>query len=1380
MSDLPEDDFFQGDWTFEEGPIQKEVQIEEDVVVYHANRLVQDESEVGREVASLVTGAKSKTIADYVSMLFAELFQGDVEIAQTRLIKSLKSSFLLPQFVPIVTGMKHVTIYKSKRSEFRFVHERSIQHDPYDFIDAHRMFSYNTHQQPGRAFALKDLLTPVEQVSRQAPAISFGRDLDSIYVYDLETGANPEWQEGMRVLSDDKFEIVGVANHMYEDSLEDAVTFSLQEYISWIQGLKAGDKVGIIPHSHNAHGLRTPKKATVQRVSKREIVLETRDLEGIVFDTRSVQSILSNPFCIGDAKSIGNHFNKLWFFKYPCNVLFDLKKDDITPDVLISTLLPSIEEWMFVNKDEDDLKSKYSAKDIYAFLDTDKGVDHSLITETIANNLKNLPAPLKHPTSKQESKKLKSHARKQDLMRISKNAALTLELIAQLVGKDGDKASVMSEAYLERLKQLLEASKNMPPAVLDTNKLKAALEREYGKGRVFETLVDAYNALPDSNDERACVFNANTCAFYGLRPVTFKGRLFWMISLPEIQRACVKLQEAGFEVAFSNERHTLVHNRGAGLQWHAFVAKECFGVDAHALAAQSKSVTDLKKLCDMSLVASAARPLPKELHYVNPDYATPMEGDEDYADYEELYNNREFGANYTTINKEDVAIDDEEDESNDENTTLRTVKESLQRLIESDTENALIYTELEKLNQSLLVNCAIKLSATDQQGLYNNLLYCIDIPKFIANREQILSKLPAGKVIDPKRIARDVLYVTQKQSAIKTIYDYFALTVIMLQCSLPQVNLTPVPHPECKARFGVRGYPLEDESPSQELVTYVAHLIKHVVSSIPVYKLFETVDIGDIKAGLLEHISQILGNSAALNRRLSGARSRMQAVMNDVQTIKLNKVWPAFRPVLKYEESNKRAQENPIVKLHTSLQAVKPLKSMARASKSKTKSTGDAVVLDDIAPRLNSCCLQRLDKLTSIWGDEPTMTNDIAGISAPKHKAAYRLRAPKRHYHETFESQPIRQDKSVTHLEETVDAHINDSGQVQRLREFINRNEGFKDDAALERLVTSFEDKNVWSDFSKRVQQSWEALAKGLDDKSLASTIKEEILDGMLQYASQKDPSLMCNMLHKYLAADLPTFFARCANAYYKSDANYISSKSMTLKDQDKQIATKHINESESMKFLSIYETHVAKNHRTFAEVPGAFMNDVHTLIFQNSKTKEATYGVYVYLYLILQVITRHVAHLIGLKDWMTASFQDIIDGLENNAASLKQFILLFVAGILRVLKDRNTISYAMHFRSLEEYEKQREDLKQEALNKLKVLDKEAKRIYRKLKARGIKIDTELLVDTDAVAEDEEGDAGEEETTQPEQRENEEVEQAIIMNKGENDDDDSGDEGEYF
>jgi hypothetical protein len=263
----------------------------------------------------------------------------------------------------------------------------------------------------------------------------------------------------------------------------------------------------------------------------------------------------------------------------------------------------------------------------------------------------------------------------------------------------------------------------------------------------------------------------------------------------------------------------------------------------------------------------------------------------------------------------------------------------------------------------------------------------------------------------------------------------------------------------------------------------------------------------------------------------------------------------------------------------------------------------------------------------------------------------------------------------------------------------------------------------------------------------------EDVIYHRFLLAPEDNAKMLCMTLRQYLVTDIPGLLGKISESFNLSDMSYVDKKKYMPNDERVNIKT-NMMASKEFELLRSFSPNTNKNVVAIVDAARYAINvccrQLQNLQFA-SKGREFTHNIYLYVYILLRTFLIIIAKVGNAQNPAEMSNTDLLIYCHNIQGN--NHLLLMFDCFMEKLNTRYNVSFDLHSRSIEVYERQREDIKQETLRKMEQLDKEGKLLFKSLKSRGLTVD---ILDT----------KDSKENTSPSF--DDEVEKAIANDQGEN------------
>lgn len=1301
-------DIFDGDWEIDDS---KPVEVVEDTVFeYNHDVVVMDEREVSKEVTHLLASNiaqndrdkfLNKRLVDLITLILNDPDIQEIQEAQNTL-EIITEKYILPNFNPVVSYCKKVYPSSDTDKPKSIIKYSDDAHKDklVDFLATRRQFaSTQGHDTLARQDALNRVYAPFKQVPR--PNMSLNQNRDALFYWTRSTdqGDDEVFFEKMRVLEQDKYNVVGVVNSFpHAKQQETPIIYRIANYITFVNAIREKQIVYVSVHDKlsNIADREGLYKGTVTFVDDAHIKIHLAQQDtDLLFAKGDFQQIMLNPFTLQPDRS-PSYFSKKTFYTKHSIVLLDHSHLVTSSD--FAALLPNVSEWVYVNQP----KTIHNLDDTYDFLGVSRLTKFhqqhiQSITQHILSNIDALP--IHELKTTQRETKLSAFAEMMGSFASAlKTAAFTKELLSQIAK---EKAKV-KDAY----KTALQDAVLKPQAILDGKKifqkLTDFLTKKCGK-YVFSTLEEAFNTLPTNTSDTAAVYRVfkhinkpnkpkiklpTLRLLYMLSPIEFDGKLYWMISYPLIQQVC---ETIGIE--FDTDTHLVHLPANTEYQWRNEKSKWA-SLRLHDLESEGSNLKAMKEHLNRAQ-NTFSHPPSTEMQYIKKIQLAQLEGDEDFEDFEEMYNNQDFGANYAEV-QDDNGSDDEENEDSIDLSPRVGVEKPVTELLE----------RLEHETRIMLTN-------KDRSSLYSYVKQLVNMPFMIQVYEEALIKLKDSKFSVAEKAAKLNLVVVSnlKSKADEFLFGFCALALCYVQSNLPNVVITHHEVPECNnTHFNLEGFPLNDKHQAPNLITYFARLIQNVLSDIPLFKPYKTKELSVIQKSLEKHVRKLTETSMIIHRKLTRARASLEAfkesqkaIARDLKT-QTEGIWVAYRPFLKRLDLQGTHKDIPITRLYDAIQQTQPVKY--GPSKKPL--------------HMNACCKQKLGEVKSFWKTYDVRMPNYNTSSHTKRGTSLLLQ-DKRQSHMYVPQQEwnrLLQDvNDMTHtntkiLDNTTPyEQPHQVGLSMQLTQFMNANTIFKNDNYLQKIASG-DNRALWNQFATDVERISQDLTHLLPDANIKRLT--EVLDVRVQAPNSTKWELLTACYEKFITKDLPQTLSRIANKFTMTSVEYIDNKAFyEANDRQKMKALYDARVLPELNELVSQRDDVNIQQLIQQGLCQVNLLDIHKYINEETKDTAYQYQTYLYMYVIYKIYIQLLLRIIKHDSYDHLTPEDL------NPKD-KAYITSIIQTLVNSFNTRYHIAFEVPLNCTEEYEKQREQSKQGAIKQYDQMDKNDRNLYREMKQRGL------------------------------------------------------------
>lgn len=1113
MSDIDEtetiDDSVEWDIGSEEDVFNEEVVDYDNIMIFDAPEMV-NKLMRGDGVDFLYHASRVANMIEIVNECHEEGFKPNRNVNLPR------------SFQKVISGNKYIYTSSSEKDSNKkplahlYNPESSIQQDITVFLKNKRHVKKTA---PG------DLLNFLQRLYRPFEPSKPNKqiqEVDADGVFWWLTPSSTHMLESIHLLKNDPISMVGIA-HLSNETVpinDSLVIYDIREYLDYIDNIKPGDKVSVV--WHDFHDGANKQKLDVVYVDKQTIQIGAVPL---VFD--KTMPLKNNKFCIQpQVQKKGQHyFSKHRFFEANSVVLF--VKDEI---ISLTDILPTASELLYVKGNTDHLHNIYDITQFYeryCFVDNDRSVLYDVLRKNIVNLISSkkvsFPRKVKSKVSVKQQTLYASHAYTKVILDMIKHDSHNKENLVVITSKPVD----------------LNWTRIIGHILSQTS------------FRIFPTLQDAYNQLPISSNEKAVVFTRSTMKFYVLEPFQLNETYYWVISPEMTQSVCSQ-----WNCNYNSDIHRIEPMYLLQNNWINETSTFKFSNKSRSLTKTNKQLESMIYQSKCSKDHKHVRPV-TEMEYVLED-DDDFEGDEDYVDYDDMYNNKENGFNY-----QEVIIDDNDDivlDDNHQNEGLRTRE-----------------LKLERIFNELMTMTKVHFSQQSRTIMYKY---------FESNSLDRNNSDPQNTLIP----------------------SWFALIVILIQCDLPQNTIDDYD--------GVLdGYPLTTNAdpPSSPLIEHMVNVIQSKVFKHEFFKFFKKDNnIENLSQRIIEKIQELLRTMPDLNGTLCATRKRLK----NIEDHKVVGIWKTFKPDLKIDPAFSQSPINPIG-LNT-----KSLVSRLGKIKTylNDKQLLKRVPAARLGVSRNACCLEKYYEISNIWRttNQQVISNIKTQVNS-QHRNGVSIIKPINIRPQTVvkkfdQSKPmlLKPLETTEHIVGGVAYHINT---------YMSKNNGLVNDNNLSDLSSNLTE-TAWSNFSKLVQNRLEAVLKYVSKNEIKNQLKQiyaDVLNLDNQNLEINDVRILqFSVIKQFLCLDLVSLLAKIRYKYKMSDYEYVDDKKF-IKASERKFIKDCVSNFVTEKGLFAGEFN-ADVYDTICDVLDNYCNDLTQTVFPHKESNDITYNAFLHAYILFGI----------------------------------------------------------------------------------------------------------------------------------------------------------------
>ena len=348
----------------------------------------------------------------------------------------------------------------------------------------------------------------------------------------------------------------------------------------------------------------------------------------------------------------------------------------------------------------------------------------------------------------------------------------------------------------------------------------------------------------------------------------------------------------------------------------------------------------------------------------------------------------------------------------------------------------------------------------------------------------------------------------------------------------------------------------------------------------------------------------------------------------------------------------------------------------------------DLIMNRQAHPHVNSCCISEIDELVSnkiVKRKNISIVKSIKFVMPPQ-TSIMDVTIP-----------PIKQINHhiITGQVELGDTHLSTFQNFITL--FCESNDLFRNDEILRNIIKDFND-SAWNDMSCLVTMKWQQLIKSLKSNEEQKNIWHEVF--IHQEDRYRDPHVVKIIFEKIARTVLPTILGRGVNNY-KVDSRHIESKTF-IPSKDRDAIINYLIDKETMHLINLLREN--KDAATVSTVLNRSFANIHTKFVHDT---ESIYKVILfYNYVILKV-------LLGITGVEIGEYTMRLNSMDG-------FVTLLMTKICHIMD----VNYIDIDELNVEYEKQRENVKQELMRKMERMSQEDRNIFRTVKDKtGLDLD---------------------------------------------------------
>jgi hypothetical protein len=719
-----------------------------------------------------------------------------------------------------------------------------------DYIKSLQLFKEEAiHSDPCYKVKLQSLYCPYTQ-RKDKEVLSIGNHQDAIY----SQYSKKRSYHDTRVLKDDKFQVYGLSYMFNPD--KPFAKLNIYRYQEWINQLEESNKVYICryPSFHI-------EEADIIDASDTELRI-ANDHSDIIFKRGSLSRILSNSITVQHTEQRNVLFSYKEVLEKNIHVRYCI---DDTGDTevckplstkLISKMIPNLSTILTHSKDKIYNLEEINPKWIKSYRDFNNILE--LIKKNQSDLLKKVPKE-RINLEKLSLRKLKLSIFLNHELYPFRDKSIDTPVIRYLYLKDNNKV-------LPSLLKILSLDySNKPPVVPQTENIKQYKKKDVIsslKGKVFESLDEAYQNLPRNPSDISFVFSPRTHQFYALNTVNFQGQLYWFISHQMTIDTAKDLK-----LSYSEETHCLVDVDEVNNIYHKML---------HDALPTSINTSSYSQFATFMQDVYHDQRAPKEFKYVIVN-KKGFDGDGEFIDPDEELNNRDFGLNYEVVdNDSDDDLDHQQIELN-----LDSIKEALKKNV------------TEKVKQFVRLFKITKIQMQDIVDIAMTLLTSINMEEVATD----LNKVANSKVTEQqKETVRLKVYVKQTK---KLRFQIIALLIMFVQSQLPKTILQDV----IDNNSLYLSYPYDSDSSNILLIKHFIDKVKNDAKALEYLKEKEdgSTEINKYPERVRDVIAKFMESSILWQYKILDARVRMQTQKhrNDItnkQYLAKYGIWNNFKP----------------------------------------------------------------------------------------------------------------------------------------------------------------------------------------------------------------------------------------------------------------------------------------------------------------------------------------------------------------------------------------------------------------------------------------------------------------------------------------------------
>ena len=1117
------------------------------------------------------------------------------------------------------------------------------------------------------------------------------RDTDAIHAT-LVQGMFDKKQH-IRLLQSDNVKLVGFANIFnMQDSMSNVSSVSLEEYFSFLKNIKEGAAVDLIPHD-NVPGLDHNARGIVINNKQNKLLIKSENGNTYAIDTSSISNAISSSFSLKPQGFKDHLFCKYDFFKGP--YIATLEDPRIIP-----ALFPSVSEWLYVHGQlADKLFSLQDALVMFGhnmhpskeFEPQVKSIINKNITreKTKVRNRKTFKLVKRIYKTKQwpvfldivdypyaKSSTDLPHAR---MLYLSKGEKLQTQLL-QCVKKDWE---------VESVSDLVDAAQHISNKVL-----KVALDNFVNHihelyNNIFTSFDELWSKKPDNND-KACIWNVHTRMFCCLKPLTAFHQTIWSVDIDKT-KDLVRLFP---DLSFEESTLTITLKKQSNNVFNDLVQ--------HSVNEALKQKRKLKLLA-MDL-AKTKRQLdnsfttPSELSVINVHGMVTMEGDDDYVNYQEMLENKEFGQvlDVLEVDKDEFSFESEEVH---EAHSTPNIEGPLFDLCKRFTDMLGMHFSDQQYT-FIMSQCNIHTKYTDllatfQSGVKERDKQLIALVGKLSSDKLDALKVKLTNNLESKK--NELLYSAHQTLA----FLLPALGIIIIQQELPNIIIDPMP--EYAKVFSVGGYPMSEDTTSKKtLLSYVAHLLRYVASSMGEFSFLTRESLDDCTSKIQSWIDKILLSSTILKEKLLKANQRYIEFKNS-HTLLQNLVstygiWDTFRPYPRVKDVEYNGKDN-----ITTMTA----KYISLIQKAVESSHPVKIGVDNRPMFINSCCIEPYDHNINYWNyfsSKPEIKYHLNYINTilSKHAPTGNYVTSVMYTKEVSRVTDLF-EKEFVNIQSDIIEHTNFQGnQVTShentliydcLMQYTRANPIFSNDTALTKILNFPVSKSAWDDLSIDTFNLFDNIGKlNPDTVSTINTIKNLLI-------SADDDSVLANTLTSFLSYDLKSILGKIGNNYRLHGMKRKSNLPEATPEAKKSLLDATA-ESIPGNLLSVYARTDSQELRSLLKMACLHgLQGVNILSKLVKVVKEKTRVNFLLSYILATILSHPLS-------------KNIDNGVINVGLATVQNVLEV---LIKKYNKNLAISEAANY-----FEKQREDGKQQVISMMKMMSSGDRDLIKELKERSL------------------------------------------------------------